>query len=412
MDVTDVTEPHDYLELRESLSYYTAPTVTGPSSVTHNLFNNSTSLLRERLVKNEKNNTTKQTDSPDSHIANENMLNGGEKVSPSAVTSVTDTSRPLPPTGGQGNVTKAPPYYNIAENKTNPKGVAMNSDDVDSKNKTKQQENRRPTYSKNLQSRNEQAFNFEADHYDVLRGTVNPSEAYLQFMTNSARIQRRQGVKWFFLYLTVVLLGFGSLTGAIFGGIIGIGDNVQENINTQLKELNANISAMLSHSRSDFLNHVKDVCLKNKSASDIRFVFGSNCYCLYRKRLSWSQAKDFCLNVGNGVYFAEIHDSLTNEFLMPLLTVSQTNLGIWLGGSDLEKEGVWKWATSGVEIEKFNPSQWAWNEPSNTSHLKLREDCLDIWNWQGGNFKWNDHGCDDLKPFLCMSRLENDVCYC
>merc|ERR1712117_140585 len=62
---------------------------------------------------------------------------------------------------------------------------------------------------------------------------------------------------------------------------------------------------------------------------------------------------------------------------------------LWLGGSDRNNEGEWRWTTgelfygSGNQVQYSN---WADGEPND----EFGEDCLEKYNWSG---KWNDIPC-------------------
>ncbi|XP_059140765.1 uncharacterized protein LOC131928694 [Physella acuta] len=329
-------------------------------------------------------------------------------------------SRQLPPDGGQHVLDSVTPgtnthiYYNSPEHTTAPDNLHVNN----AKIRTTNPEVRAPPRSEKPAARIQDVIDAETykkfanddDHYDVLPERVNSPTAYQGFTCNR-KTQRRHSVKRFLLYLSLIVLGIACFTGAIFGGMVSVGRGFRTNVDTQISKQTTELSAMLNDSQRTLMHGITVACGRNQSASDLRIVNGSYCYCLYRQKLSWPGARVYCSNMGNGVHFAEIYDNITNNLLTKILTVSDLPSGVWLGGNDLEEEGVWRWEHSNKKIELFSPSQWEDDEPSNTSG-STKEDCLELFNWRSNTFKWNDHACKDKKPFMCMSELVAGVCFC
>ena len=72
----------------------------------------------------------------------------------------------------------------------------------------------------------------------------------------------------------------------------------------------------------------------------------------------------------------------------------QTNTGIWIGMSDVSKEGDFQWVDGSGNVSAF--SYWATGQPDNSGGV---ENCGSIWlNNQG---KWNDAPCATSYPGLC-----------
>ena len=77
--------------------------------------------------------------------------------------------------------------------------------------------------------------------------------------------------------------------------------------------------------------------------------------------------------------------------------MKRTGLGeVWIGGNDIEEEGVWKWVdcTSWAQVVF-----WAPGEPNATNG---DEACLSYSASLG--FKWNDLNCDREAGFLCSKK--------
>ena len=77
------------------------------------------------------------------------------------------------------------------------------------------------------------------------------------------------------------------------------------------------------------------------------------------------------------------------DYNTALRLVGEIDYGFWLGGSEIEQEGVWAWDSNGEQIEN---SFWSIGEPSCEE-----EDCLEI---HGGFF--NDLPCGVIRPYVCV----------
>lgn len=78
--------------------------------------------------------------------------------------------------------------------------------------------------------------------------------------------------------------------------------------------------------------------------------------------VSWTTARDYCKNIVNpaGGYLATITSQAENDFILKTLT-TYGNGNYWIGASDAQQQGVWKWVTT---TEKFSYTNWSTNEPN------------------------------------------------
>ena len=78
------------------------------------------------------------------------------------------------------------------------------------------------------------------------------------------------------------------------------------------------------------------------------------------KSLTWTAARDYCKNNASVVsgYLATITSQAEQDFIVK----NNLNMGYaWLGGSNNNDQGVWKWEATG---EEFNYTAWLSNEPN------------------------------------------------
>jgi hypothetical protein len=118
-------------------------------------------------------------------------------------------------------------------------------------------------------------------------------------------------------------------------------------------------------------------------------------YYLSEQRVPWSIAAERAATVtvpGSGAQaqMAEIGSAEENTFIFVNI-VNNLDDSCWLGGSDAESEGVWRWVESATtfwqsgETSEGSYSNWAPGEPGNQGHLG-EEDYLTM-QWAA---TWND----------------------
>ncbi len=113
-------------------------------------------------------------------------------------------------------------------------------------------------------------------------------------------------------------------------------------------------------------------------------------YYVYKSDYTWAQAKKACEKKGG--HLVTITSAKENEFVRDL--ISKTNISrAWLGASDSEKEGTWKWVTG----EKFSFSSWSSGRPDNYNG---NEDYLTEYYYNG---TWDDYANEttNVQGFVC-----------
>uniref|UniRef100_A0A8C6URS8 C-type lectin domain-containing protein n=1 Tax=Neogobius melanostomus TaxID=47308 RepID=A0A8C6URS8_9GOBI len=64
--------------------------------------------------------------------------------------------------------------------------------------------------------------------------------------------------------------------------------------------------------------------------------FGTRCFKFFNSEKTWTMAEESCNNLGGNL--ASIHSDEENAFINGLI-----NGPAWLGGNDMDQEGVWRW---------------------------------------------------------------------
>jgi hypothetical protein len=104
----------------------------------------------------------------------------------------------------------------------------------------------------------------------------------------------------------------------------------------------------------------------------------------------WGYAKYFCEEKGG--HLATITSVEEDNIIYQLVKDFQNHY--WLGGTDRDNEGEWKWITG----EAFNYTNWNESQPDNYEN----EDYLCMYNYNG---KWNDYN-GNLFGFICEYESE------
>jgi len=127
----------------------------------------------------------------------------------------------------------------------------------------------------------------------------------------------------------------------------------------------------------------------------------AHCYLWGNEKKNWTAAEDFCR--GEGGHLATVNTNATKEFVLEGLARKNLNW-TWIGGSDIENEGVWKW----TDCTPWEPVFWAPGQPDNTQN---NQDCLTLvhnWYWNNGvlNRMWDDLHCSYTEiAFLCSKKI-------
>jgi len=132
------------------------------------------------------------------------------------------------------------------------------------------------------------------------------------------------------------------------------------------------------------------------SACPVNWVEKDNhCYLWSRgadAKKSWDDAEQFCKSEAG--HLVSVTSKIVNDYLVEEKKRKGIT-SIWIGGSDKEEEGVWKWLDcSSFRDHRF--TAWAHHQPSNGKD----QHCLELWSR-----KWNDNLCSKKNNFVCSKRL-------
>jgi len=117
---------------------------------------------------------------------------------------------------------------------------------------------------------------------------------------------------------------------------------------------------------------------------------GDHCYYWSTEKKNWTDSEDFCQKEGGHLA------SVTSKVLEGINRTEHLG-GIWIGGNDLEVDGVWRW----TDCSPWEFTIWGPGEPNNWGGV---DDCLHhhIMDW---GHKWNDGLCGFESKFLCSKSI-------
>lgn len=141
------------------------------------------------------------------------------------------------------------------------------------------------------------------------------------------------------------------------------------------------------------------------SIPDTAVEFNGHYYQVYDTPMTWDEAKAYCESLGG--HLATITSAEENNFIKDLVS-SGTKNAYWLGASDAEEEGVWKWITG----EPFEFTNWSSGEPNDNGEIGdlYPEDYLEMYKSSG---KWNDGEVNgDEKGYGGLYSLANHGLIC
>ncbi|KAM9450010.1 CD209 antigen-like protein C [Clarias gariepinus] len=123
------------------------------------------------------------------------------------------------------------------------------------------------------------------------------------------------------------------------------------------------------------------------------FNFSSSFYFMFNERKNWIESRQYCREKGADLVI--INSREEQEFIIEQLG---DNNGTWIGLSDREREGKWKWV-DGTLLTSIT-MYWHKEEPNDEGN---NEDCGEISTYQDKK-AWNDRPCSDKTRGICEKK--------
>jgi hypothetical protein len=118
----------------------------------------------------------------------------------------------------------------------------------------------------------------------------------------------------------------------------------------------------------------------------------------------WKFAREACR--GRGAELASIPNAQAAAIIASLVQAqlgSVATNGVWIGASDLDSEGSFKWSDG----SPWSYSNW-WTQP--VSAFSVDKDCVEMMS-AAYSWKWNDTSCGTAKPYVCAVPGASDAAY-
>ena len=176
---------------------------------------------------------------------------------------------------------------------------------------------------------------------------------------------------------------------------------------------NKQVSVMLEY--YDILNNIFVLADETETTTDLGNVpqeateFNGHFYYIYNvdTGITWKGAKQYCESQGG--YLVTITSPEEQEFISELVQ-NQEKRSYWIGLTDEEESGVWRWVTD----EPFSYSNWGYNEPNHgyggKEHYVAIVSYDTSYDYPIFLGEWNDHANDrDIVQFGFICEWESSA---
>jgi len=151
-------------------------------------------------------------------------------------------------------------------------------------------------------------------------------------------------------------------------------------------------------------NHIAYVCEREFVWQQVEDAPENHEYAFISPAPSWFSSKRICESMGG--YLAEVTSAEEDGALMGYLSNHESELNlvgtngrVWLGGSDIENEGVWTWAHSKKTFNDLVYTNWDTKRRQPNNDLD-NQHCLAYFYKRGS--KWDDDTCTSGHvAFIC-----------
>ncbi|XP_049328644.1 CD209 antigen-like protein C [Astyanax mexicanus] len=159
----------------------------------------------------------------------------------------------------------------------------------------------------------------------------------------------------------------------------------------QLQTSNTNLTAerdQLQAERDDLPRRCSEL---DKAVRDGWIYFSSSLYYVSTERKNWTESRNDCRKRGSDLV---IINSREEQVFINTLRKGQW---VWIGLSDGETEGVWKWVDGSELITGF----WRLGQPNNHGN----EDCVFYGFLSDPVKNWADYPCNQQLIWICEKRI-------
>nr|XP_022295699.1 perlucin-like protein isoform X1 [Crassostrea virginica] len=137
-------------------------------------------------------------------------------------------------------------------------------------------------------------------------------------------------------------------------------------------------------------------------------LFQESCYYFGTQKATWPEAEAYCWSMNAAL--VEIETEGESNYVESQLrsihkhasdsTADQSEVSYWLGGNDIEIEGVFKWVKSDLPMTY---TDWSPGQPDDAGG----EDCVEL---RGAfQYHWNDLPCNIPHHFICEAPAFEDI---
>ncbi|XP_034741909.1 CD209 antigen-like protein E [Etheostoma cragini] len=209
------------------------------------------------------------------------------------------------------------------------------------------------------------------------------------------------------------VLCLGLLSVFLLAGIIGLSVHYHETLRGSAAELSTiktnlteclqaseNKSSSLTEERERLNSRLTEMAedldrLQKKKTCPAEWrMFGSSCYLLSAESGSWEKGRQDCRDRGADLVVIE-----SSEEQMFLSEFIQKNTWCWIGLTDRDEEGTWKW----VDGTPLTLKNWRRAQPDNGGgHSQFaEEDCAHV---GPTTTEWNDLSCESQMYWMCEKK--------
>ncbi|CAK8688435.1 unnamed protein product [Clavelina lepadiformis] len=164
------------------------------------------------------------------------------------------------------------------------------------------------------------------------------------------------------------------------------------------------------------------MCQRGVCTGKTSTIFKGNDYRFFPTRVTFPEARARCQNLGENFRLAMIRDNATQTCITQMITsegvyepnewtdlTSPYDHGVWIGGSDMAREGKWAWEDGSLmpnSSESKDFQKWGKHEPNN--YLGEQDCALASLRYIDEDYpagSWLDSDCDHREFYVCKKDL-------